>query len=538
MTAAPAPPPAETLLAPPLPQETRRPGPRTRAPMWLWLPALVALLPTLVPFGFLIGRVVGKGATAAGVVFSANTGRLVGNTILLIVLVVATTAVIGVGAAWLTERTDLPGRRLWRVVVALPLVIPSYVIALALLAATGPSGLLQQMLGVSAPSLIGLPGAWAALALSTYPFVYLTAAIALRRMDPAHEEAARGLGASPGRVFRTILLPQLRPSLGAGLLLVALYTLSDFGAVSLVRFDSFTRVVYAQYAGRLDRTPAAVLAVLLVVLALAIVWAERATRGRAAYHGRPITRPVRIHRLSRGARVGSLAGLTTLAAVSLGVPIGTLVGWLGRGTGAGRAFPWGAVGGSVAGSLLAAAVVALLALPTAVLVTRHASRRTAWVERAAYTVFALPHITVGLAVVFFSARYLGAWYQSLTVLVLVYGSIFFAQALGAARSSLLQVSPSVEEASRSLGAGSLTTMLRVTAPMVRRGLVAGSLLVFLTTMKELPATLLLRPTGFDTLAVGIWSAADSLLYSRAAAPALLLIAVSSVPMYLLATRER
>jgi iron(III) transport system permease protein len=224
--------------------------------------------------------------------------------------------------------------------------------------------------------------------------------------------------------------------------------------------------------------------------------------------------------------------------VSLGAPIGTLVGWLGRGTGAGRPFPWGAVGGSILGSLLAAGVVALLALPTAVLVTRHASRGTAWVERAAYTVFALPHITVGLAVVFFSARYLGDWYQSLTVLVLVYGSIFFAQALGAARSSLLQVSPSVEEASRSLGAGPLKTMLRVTAPMVRRGLVAGSLLVFLTTMKELPATLLLRPTGFDTLAVGIWSAADSLLYSRAAAPALLLIAVSAIPMYLLATRER
>jgi iron(III) transport system permease protein len=506
--------------------------------VWLWIPAVLALVPTVVPFGFLIGRVVGESTTAARVVLSSNTARLVWNTSLLIVLVVATTAVVGVAAAWLTERTDLPGRRIWRVVVALPLVIPSYVIALALLSATGPSGLLEQTLGITLPSLVGLPGAWVAVTLAAYPFVYLTTATALRRMDPAHEEAARGLGASQGRVFRTIVLPQLRPSLGAGLLLVSLYTLSDFGAVSLVRFDSFTRVVYAQYAGRLNRTPAAVLALLLVLLALVIVWAELATRGRAAYYGRPVARPARIMRLSSGGRAAGLIGLATLAMVALGAPIGTLVGWLGRGTGAGRPFPWGAVGGSILGSLLAAGVVALLALPTAVLVTRHASRGTAWVERAAYTVFALPHITVGLAVVFFSARYLGDWYQSLTVLVLVYGSIFFAQALGAARSSLLQVSPSVEEASRSLGVGPLKTMLRVTAPMVRRGLVAGSLLVFLTTMKELPATLLLRPTGFDTLAVGIWSAADSLLYSRAAAPALLLIAVSAIPMYLLATRER
>jgi iron(III) transport system permease protein len=530
--------PAETPLVAAAPPEGVPRRRRVRAPVWLWIPALVALIPTVVPFGFLVGRVFAEGTAAARVVLSANTARLVWNTSLLIVLVVASTAVIGVAAAWLTERTDLPGRRMWRVAVALPLVIPSYVIAMALLSATGPTGLIEQTLGIALPSLVGFPGAWVALTLATYPFVYLSTATALRRMDPAHEEAARGLGASQTRVFRTIVIPQLRPSLGAGLLLVALYTLSDFGAVSLVRFDSFTRVVYAQYAGRLDRTPAAVLAVLLVLVALVVVWAERATRGRAAYHGRPVRRPARIARLSPGGRLASLLGLATLALVSLGVPIGTLVGWLGRGTGTGRPFPWGAVGGSVAGSLMAAALVAALALPTAVLVTRHASRRTAWVEKAAYTVFALPHITVGLAVVFFASRYLGGFYQSLTVLVLVYGSIFFAQALGAARASLLQVSPSVEEVSRSLGVGPLKTMLRVTAPMVRRGIVAGSLLVFLTTMKELPATLLLRPTGFDTLAVGIWSAADSLLYSRAAAPALLLIAVSAIPMYLLATRER
>ena len=537
MTSAPTPAPVETPLAPPLPG-TRRPRPRTRAPVWLWLPVMIALVPTVVPFGFLIGRVATEGTAAARVVLSANTARLVWNTSLLITLVVAATAAIGVAAAWITERTDLPGRRLWRVVVALPLVIPSYVIAMALLSATGPRGLVSDWFGFTIPSLVGLPGAWVALTIATYPFVYLTTATALRKMDPAHEEAARGLGATQWRVFRTIVVPQLRPSLGAGLLLVALYTLSDFGAVSLVRFDSFTRVVYAQYAGRLDRTPAAVLAVLLVLIALVIVWTERATRGRAAYHWRPVSRPARIARLDGGGRVAVTACLLLLALVSLGLPIGALVGWLGRGSGAGRPFPWGAVGGSVAGSLLAAGLVAVLALPTAVLVTRHASRATAWAERAAYTVFALPHITVGLAVVFFSARYLGGWYQSLTVLVLVYGSIFFAQALGSARSSLLQVSPSVEEASRSLGAGPIRTMLRVTAPMVRRGLVAGSLLVFLTTMKELPVTLLLRPTGFDTLAVNIWSAADTLLYSRAAAPALLLIAVSAIPMYLLATRER
>jgi len=530
---------APAIAAPPEPwQVAGRPIRRGRPPRWLWFPAVLALVPTVVPFGFLVGRVLAEGTAAADVVLSAGTARLVANTALLVVLVVATSAVIGVGAAWLTERTDLPGRRFWRVAVALPLVIPSYVIALALLSATGPRGLLADATGIAIPSLTGLSGAWLAVTLSTYPFVYLTTASALRRMDPAHEEAARGLGATPTRVFRTIVLPQLRPTLGAGILLVALYTLSDFGAVSLMRFDSFTRVVYAQYSGRLDRTPAAVLALLLVALALIVVWAERVTRGRAAYHGRPVARPARVVSLRGAKRLAGLAGLAALGLLGVGLPVAVLVTWVGRGSGSGSAFPWGAVGGSVGASLLAAGLVAIVALPTAVLVARYPSRRTAWIERVAYTVFALPHITVGLAVVAFSSRLGGGLYQSLTVLVAVYASVFFAQALGAARSSLLQVSPSLEEASRSLGAGTMRTMIRVTAPMVRRGLIAGALLVFLTTMKELPATLLLRPTGFDTLAVDIWSAADSFLYSRAAGPALLLIAISAVPMYLLATRER
>ena len=238
--------------------------------------------------------------------------------------------------------------------------------------------------------------------------------------------------------------------------------------------------------------------------------------------------------LTRAGRIGATAGLLVLATISLVLPIGVLVAWLVQGGGA--SIPWGAVAGSVAGASLAALIAGVAAVPVSVLVVRHRSTATAWVERFSYGLFALPHITVALGVVFFASRWLGGLYQSLTLLVLVYASIFFAQALAAGRAALLQVDPHLEEASRGLGRGALDTMARVTVPLVWRGLAAGALLVFLTTMKELPATLLLRPTGFDTLAIGIWSAADDLLYARAAAPALLLIAVSAVPAYLLATR--
>jgi iron(III) transport system permease protein len=359
-------------------------------------------------------------------------------------VVTATAAVIGVAAAWLTERTTLRGRPVWRVVVALPLVIPSYVIGMAFVSAFGPTGLISGATGVPMPTMTGLPGAWVAVTISSYPFVYLTVRAALRRLDPAHEEAARGLGASPSRVFRTVVVPQLRPALGAGLLLVSLYTLSDFGAVSLARYDAFTRVIYAQYAGRLDRTPAAVLAVVLVLIALILVWAERGTRGRAAYYSRSPARPPRLIPLGTGGTVGGTVFLAVLAVASLGVPVVTLVSWVVRAGIDNVVIPWGAMAGSLSGSALAAMVAAAAALPAAVLVTRHPSRPTAWAERLAYTAFALPHITVALGMVFFASRYLGGFYQSLTLLVLVYASIFFAQALGAARASLIQLSPSLE----------------------------------------------------------------------------------------------
>jgi len=221
---------------------------------------------------------------------------------------------------------------------------------------------------------------------------------------------------------------------------------------------------------------------------------------------------------------------------SLGLPVGTLVTWLIR-----KPFPdgvpWGSLAGSLSASLLAATVAVLLAIPTAVLIVRHRSRASAWVERTAYLAYSVPHITVGLAVVFLASRYLGSLYQSLWLLVAVYASVFFAQALGAVRSALAQISPSLEEAARSLGKGPLRVMTGITLPLMGRGIAAGGLLVFLTTMKELPVTLLTRPIGFDTLAVDVWSAAGELLYSSAAVPALLLLVVSALPIYVLATRQ-
>jgi iron(III) transport system permease protein len=523
------------------PVDVRLPGAAaTRAPAWLWITTAVVLIPISIPLVFLGGRVLDAGSAAWDVVTAGRTVELLARSLAFTASVTASASAIGVAAAWLTVRVDLPGRKLWTALIALPLVIPSYVIALTFISFAGPRGLFADFTGLGLPSISGFPGAWSALTISTYPYVFLVTRAALRRIDPVLEEAAHGLGASSWRTFRTIVLPQLRPSIVAGGLLAALYTLSDFGAVSLMRFDVFTRVIYAQYQGRIDRTPAAVLSMVLIAVALLVLWLEQRSRGRAAYfptraHGR--TRTVGLRRRST---VAALSYLGTLVLFGLVLPLGTLAAWLIRGVARGDTIDmrWGAVTGSLTGSVTAALIAMVASVPIVVLTVRHRSRLTAWLERVVYLIFSLPHITVALAVVFFGASYLGPLYQSFAILVIVYAVLFLAQATGVGAAALLQVNPSLEEASRGLGKTRFETLRRITLPLISRGLLTGGALVFLTTMKELPATLLLRPTGFDTLAVRIWSTANDLFYARAAAPALLLVAVSAVPTYLILTRMR
>lgn len=520
------------------------PGPsrpkRTGAPWWLWVAAALVILPVAVPVLSLLVRALEATDAAWSTLVSMRTLRLLGRTLLFTSLVTATATIVGVLAAWLVTRTDLPGRRFWGVVLAMPLVIPSYVVAMTLISATGPRGLIADATGIGLPHLVGLPGAWLALTISTYPYVFLIVAAALAGADPALEEAARGLGAAPRRVFRTVVLPQLRPAIGAGALLAALYTLSDFGAVSLMRFDAFTRVIYAQYSGRLDRTPAIVLSIVLIVAAIVVILLEQRTRGRGAYFTSKPSRPAAGYRLTGFRRFAAIAFAAFLSFVALVGPVAVLGGWLVRGVSSGVpvTVPWSAIAGSVTSASLAAIVAVLAAIPIVVLAVRHQSRATTWLERIVYVMFSLPHITVAIAVVAFTVRYARPVYQSLLVLVVVYASMFLAQATGPAKAALLRVDPRLDEASRSLGRNHFGTLARVGVPLMSRGLLAGGLLVFVTALKELPATLLLRPSGFTTLAVRIWSASDELLYTQAAASALLLIAVSVVPVYYLSIKPK
>jgi len=492
--------------------------------------ALVAALAAL-PLAYLVIRSAGADADAWETLLRFRTLELVGRTLALVGTVTAAALGIGVTLAWLVVRTDLPARRLVAVAAALPLVIPSYVVALALIAAVGPGGLLGQ-----GNWIFGFPGAWTALTLATYPYVYLLCAAALRRADPALEEAARALGRTRAQVFRQVTLPVMRPSASAAAVLVALYTLSDFGVVSLMRFDALTRAIFTQYRTLFDRTPAALLGLLLVVLTIGVLALEARGRGRGRVvrAGAGAARPATITPLGRW-RAPAAAAVGCVLAAAFAMPVATLVGWALRPSaeapGAGDLLAWAT--NSVLISAAAAVVAILAALPLATLVARRPGRLSRGLERATFASNALPGIVVALSLVFFATRTVTPLYQTLPLLVFAYVVRFLPQALSGARDALGRVSPELEQAARGLGAGPARTFQRVTFPLLLPGLYAGATLVFLSTMKELPATLLLRPIGYDTLATQVWSATGTSSYAAAAPPALALIALSAPVVYAL-----
>lgn len=507
------------------------------APVWLvGTGAAVALL-GLLPVGYLIVLALGGGESAAALVIRERTLGVLGRTLLLATTVTVISVVLGVPLAWLTTRSNLPGRRLWTILLILPLVIPSYVGGYAVVAAFGPRGALQSLLeplGVDRlPELYGFPGAVLALTLFSFPYVVLNVRGALLGLDPAYEEVSRSLGRGPWRTFVSVTLPQVRPAIAAGGLLVALYSLADFGAVSLLQFDSFTRAIYVQYRASFDPTLAAVLALMLVACTGGVLIAESRLRGRARLQraaGAP-RRPMRTVELGAW-RWPAVALCAVVVGLAVGVPMATIGFWLVRAITIGEplGFVLDATVNSVVASGLAALLVVAASIPVAVLAVRHRGLLSAAIERATYAGFALPGIVIGLAFVFVAARYLPIVYQSLPLLLVAYLVRFAPEAVGIARASLSQVSPRLEEAARTLGRRPAAVLRDVTLPIVRPGLVAAAALVFLTAMKELPTTVLLAPTGFDTLALRIWSATSEGFFARAAAPALLMVLVAAVSL--------
>ncbi|UTI63733.1 iron ABC transporter permease [Paraconexibacter antarcticus] len=501
-------------------------GRRTGAPGGLLLAGLGVAALSLLPIVFLVLEVRGVSLSEAHrLLFRPRIGRLLTNTLGLVAASTVLCAVVGVAAAWCVERTELPGRRVWMVLLVLPLAIPEFVSSF---------GWVSFL-----PGLRGFGGALLVTVVAYYPFVFLPVAAVLRGTNPALEEVARGMGLSGWRAFWRVTLPQLRlPVLGGGLI-IALHLLAEYGAFAQLRFPTFATEIYVEYQLGFDGASAAVLSLVLVLLSLALLTAEVAARGRGRYArvGGGATRPHRRVRLGRRA-AAVLGGLTLLVVLALGVPLSALVYWVLQGSSSTlpSSSVWGATVTTLEYAAAAAAVTTVLALPVALLSVRYRGAAGRGIERTTYVPRALPGVVIGLAMVSFSLRSAHGLYQTSTLLVLAYAILFLPLAIIALRGPLAQVTPRIEDVARSLGLGPVRAFLRTTFPLLRSGIGAGAGLVFLSTVTELTGTLLLRPTGTETLATRFWTYASSLSYGAAAPYAAVMVGISALPAYLLIRR--
>ncbi|WP_265108522.1 ABC transporter permease [Halosolutus halophilus] len=485
-------------------------------------------------------------ARAREMLVRPETVDIITNSLLLMASVTVLSVLIGVPLAWLTVQTDLPFRRFWSIVVALPLVVPSYIGAFAFVSAFGPRGEFQSILqpfGIEQlPEIYGLPGTTLVITLYTYPYVYLTTRAALLSFDTTLLDAARTLNHDEWDAFRRVTLPQIRPAIVAGALLAALYGVSDFGTPAIMQFPVFTRQIFVEYNnGGLDYASLLSLQLLAIVLVvLALEWwvrPDRTIRGDGAEGSHE---PVVSLGVWRWPAAAFPAAVTTLA---LAVPIWILGLWMVTADPYARqtlAFEFSYALNSVLVATAAAIVAVLAALPVAYFAARYESLVAVVFERATYVGFAVPGIVLGLALVYFATgydsldlAYAPALYQTLPLLVFAYVVRFMPQAVGSIRTTTLQVDPQLVEAARTLGETPLRTFRKITLPLVTPGVTAGAALVFLTTMKELPVTLILRPSGFETLVTIIWRAQEAAYFQYTAIPAFLLLAVSGLSMLVL-----
>ena len=445
--------------------------------------------------------------------------------VLLLVLGVPATIALGVGGAWLVERTDLPGRRFFSVLLVAPLAIPAFVSSYGWASAI--------------PSIQGLWGGLLVATLAYYPLVYLPALATMRGLDPALEESARSLGLGTWAVFGRVILPQLRLAILGGGLIVALHLLAEYGAFAFIRFDTFTTAIVVAYQSTFAGSSAAALGVVLASLCLVLLVIEAAARGRHRYarvgSGSPL--PAERTRLGRATPL-ALAALVVLGTAATIVPLASVVRWLAASDGS----SFGEMPGALLQTVLLAGGGAIgavvVAFPVAWLSGRYPGRLSKWLEGPYYVASSLPAIIVALALVTVTLRLVPALYQTPATVIAAYVIVFLPRALVSLRAGIAQVPESLEEAARSLGSSPIVARLRVTVPLLVPAIAAGGALVALGAANELTATLLLAPTGTRTLATQFWSAASSIDYPGAAPYALLLILLSIPAVALMFTQTR
>ncbi|CAI1877829.1 MAG TPA: iron ABC transporter permease [Serratia grimesii] len=482
--------------------------------------AILLSLLALLPLGFVISVAFETGwQTVKALVFRPRVGELLLNTLLLVVFTLPICALLGVTLAWLTERTTLPGRRIWSLLATAPLAVPAFVQSYAWIS------LVPSMHGLGAGVFISV--------IAYFPFIYLPAAAVLRRLDPGIEDVATSLGSRPLAVFFRVVLPQLKLAIWGGSLLIALHLLAEYGLYAMIRFDTFTTAIFDQFQSTFNGPAANMLAGVLVLCCLGLLMLEAASRGRARYArvGSGSARSQTAYRLGRVTTLFGLLLPLCLTALALGVPFITLARWLALG----GLEVWRnaellpALLQTLSLAASGALLITLCAIPMAWLSVRYPARLYRVLEGCNYVTSSLPGIVVALALVTITIHSFRPIYQTEITLLLAYLLMFMPRALINLRAGIAQAPVELENVARSLGRSPAQALWSTTLRLAAPGAAAGAALVFLAISNELTATLLLAPNGTRTLATGFWALTSEIDYV-AAAPYALIMVVLSLPL--------
>lgn len=487
--------------------------------------------------------------------------QLIGNTLMLVAGVGVGVVVLGVSLAWLTSMCEFPGRRWLDWALMLPFAIPAYVLAFVMIGLLDFSGpvqtLLRDWLGddFRMASIRSTGGVILVLVLVFYPYVYLLARSAFMAQGRGLMEAARILGQTPWQGFAKIALPMARPAIGAGAALAIMETLADFGAVSVFNYDTFTTAIYKTWYGFFSLQTATQLASVLLLFVFLALFIERRAQGSRRFPGVDRPRPGAIYRL-RGARAWLASGYCLLVlAIAFIIPVIQLVFWLVDG---GLAYLDSRYWSLIRNTLLLGAMAAVLTVSLGILLAL--ARRLQPIKRVRSAVavsnlgYALPGSVLAVGIMFAFSWLdnaflipLRGWIGeeepaplllgSLFALLLAYLIRFMAVAYGPLDTSLARIKPSLPEAAQSLGQSGWAVLRRIYLPLLLPGILSAGLLVFVDVLKEMPATLLMRPFGWDTLAVRIHGLTTEGNWERAALPALTLVLVGLIPVIVLIRRS-
>jgi iron(III) transport system permease protein len=455
------------------------------------------------------------------VLFRERSLFLLRHTLVLSVLVMILAAVLGVAGAWCTERCALPARRLWTMLLVLPVSIPDFVVGYAWHSI--------------APSMNGLLAATLVMTLGTYPLVYLPVAAALRRANPALEDTAHSLGKGRFVTFSRVALPLIRTAVLGGCVLVVLTVISEYGAFEILRYQTFTTEIFTEF--QFDPQAAGALSVPLVLLGLLMLGVDgilprRRASSAASTAPRRAARPARW----RWSVAPMVLALGALAGLGVGVPIGTLGYWMAQSqhtTLPAATTLAAATWTTLTYSAWGAAIAVVTALPVAMTTFRRTSAPRIILDRVTYITRAVPGVVIALSLVFLATRYTYSLYQTSVLLVVAYVILHFPLALVCVKTSVAQASAQLFDVGRSLGRSPIAVFCRVALPLLAPGLLAGFCLVFLTAVTELTATLVLVPIGVQTLATQFWAYQSEVAYGAAAPYGLVIVALAAIPGTLL-----